>query len=153
MENEREPWERTMRHDESVMQPSLGERLRYYLGFRLPVKHRAWVEADIASPSFIWRDALLRVGAVLTAGFVIALGSGRWSALIGMLLGALIAFPLLLALGGWQRRRNLRRHRRYWHSVEGVSRMAGPWTPDDGLDPMQRFYRRQAFGREEKRQA
>ena len=127
----------------NITEPSLGERLRYYLGFRLPVKYRAWVESDIASASFIWRDALLRVGAVLTAGSVIALGSGTWSTVLGMLLGALIAFPLLLLLGRWQRGRNLRRHRWYWGIAEGMSRDEQVST-DDGLDPMQRFYRRRA---------
>lgn len=134
-----------------IMQPPFGKRLYYYLGFRLPVEYREWVEADIASASFIWRDAFLRVGALLVAGFVIAAPSGRWAGFLGMFSGGLVAFPVLLALGGWQRRWNLRRHHRYWDSFEGVSRKAGPSALDDGLDPMQRFYRWRAFDREEKR--
>ncbi|MGH2757282.1 MAG: DUF5313 family protein [Actinomycetota bacterium] len=127
----------------------MGERLRYYLGFRLPVKYREWVKADLASSSFIWRDAFLRVGVVLVTGFVIAASSGRWATFIGMSLGALIAFPLLLALGGWQRRRNLRRHRLYWGIAGEMGREGS--AAEDGLDPMQRFYRRRAFDREDAR--
>lgn len=101
--------------DGDVREPHLGARVRYYLGFRLPVEYREWVEKDIASDQWAKRGGLIAF-VVLVAILLLA------SAMTGdPWVLRLAAVPVLLALffrydvmgaAFWTGQRYLWRHHR-----------------------------------------
>lgn len=101
----------------NITEPPLGARLRYYLGGRLPVEYRDWVESDIASDKWANRGAVIAFSVVLAILLVATAISGEpW-------LTRFVAAPVVAALfyrfnvmsvADWMGQRVLWRHHRHW---------------------------------------
>ena len=92
-------------------EPSLGQRLSYYfLDRRLPKEHEQWVERDIQSPIWPWRNGLRDGLFILLGASIGAAISENETAIVA----ALIAIPAILVmrfLGRERARRNsLQKH-------------------------------------------
>ena len=100
-----------------VVEPDLGTKIRYFIGWWIPEKYRGWVERDVASTAFPTRMFLTHV-----------VSSFAGVALIDVYLERLTAWPLLLgsaigALAGvvffrdFKRRRAMEWHEKRWKRI------------------------------------
>lgn len=101
----------------NITEPPVGARLRYYLGFRLPIEYREWIERDIASDAWPKRGAVI-LFVVLVAILLIATSITREPWVLRFSAAPVMAalFYRFNVMDGayWTGQRVLWRHHRYW---------------------------------------
>jgi hypothetical protein len=107
------------------------------LGLRLPEEHRAWVVADVASPSFLWWRALRTF---LWAQVLIVLyavgqhaGLGRWPGKVTYFRGEMLAAAAML----FSSRDALVRRALRWHRIDKHGRPVASPKPFARLENLQ----------------